>query len=87
MWGDAEAITPPAMAHAFHRAIAGSELEIIARCGHLPPLERPREFAKAVTKFLCAGISLLATQRIGATSADVNSTSAPESSSRGTSSA
>jgi hypothetical protein len=53
----------------------------------LPPLERPREFANAVTKFLCAGISLLATQRIGATKADVNSTSAPESSSRGTSSA
>jgi pimeloyl-ACP methyl ester carboxylesterase len=52
LWGEDDAITPLSMARAFHREIAGSRLQIIAACGHLPPLERPDEFAAAVTSFL-----------------------------------
>jgi pimeloyl-ACP methyl ester carboxylesterase len=52
LWGEDDAITPLPMAHAFHRHITGSCLQTIARCGHLPPLERPDEFAAAVTRFL-----------------------------------
>ena len=52
LWGKDDAITPLSMAHAFHRDIAGSRLQVIERCGHLPPLERPDEFAAAVTQFL-----------------------------------
>jgi pimeloyl-ACP methyl ester carboxylesterase len=52
LWGEDDAITPVAMAHAFHRMIGGSQLMIVPRCGHVPPLERPGEFATAVTDFL-----------------------------------
>nr|AEM45117.1 hypothetical protein [uncultured organism] len=52
LWGEDDAITPLAMAHAFRREIAGSRLQVIARCGHLPPLEQPDEFVAAVTSFL-----------------------------------
>ena len=52
LWGEDDAITPLSMAHAFHRKIAGSRLQVIARCGHLPPLEQPDEFVAAVTSFL-----------------------------------
>ncbi|MEP6998686.1 MAG: alpha/beta fold hydrolase [Betaproteobacteria bacterium] len=52
LWGEDDAITPLAMAHAFQRGIAGSRLQVIARCGHLPPLERPDAFVSAVTSFL-----------------------------------
>jgi pimeloyl-ACP methyl ester carboxylesterase len=52
LWGEDDAITPVAMAHAFHRMVAGSQMTIVPQCGHLPPLEKPREFATAVTDFL-----------------------------------
>jgi 2-hydroxy-6-oxonona-2,4-dienedioate hydrolase len=52
LWGEDDAITPLSMARAFHREIVGSRLQIIERCGHLPPLERPDEFVAAVTSFL-----------------------------------
>ena len=52
LWGADDAITPLSTAHAFNRQIAGSKLQTIARCGHLPPLEQPAEFAAAVTSFL-----------------------------------
>ncbi len=52
LWGKDDAVTPLAMAHAFHRDIIGSRLQIIERCGHLPPLERADEFVAEVTSFL-----------------------------------
>lgn len=52
LWGEDDAIAPLSMAHAFHREITGSRLQVIARCGHLPPLEQPDEFVAAVTSFL-----------------------------------
>jgi triacylglycerol lipase len=52
LWGEQDALTPVAMAHEFHRRITGSRLELIPECGHLPPLEKAAEFARAVTRFL-----------------------------------
>ncbi len=52
LWGADDAITPLPMAHAFLRKISGSRLHLIEACGHLPPLERPADFAAAVTAFL-----------------------------------
>ena len=52
LWGEEDAITPLSMAHAFHRQIVGSRLQVIAQCGHLPPLEKPDAFVAAVTGFL-----------------------------------
>jgi len=52
LWGENDTITPLAMAHVFHRSIAGSRLRIIPRCGHLPPLERAEAFVEAVKAFL-----------------------------------
>jgi pimeloyl-ACP methyl ester carboxylesterase len=34
-------MTPPAEARAIQAGIAGSRLEIVADCGHLPPMEKP----------------------------------------------
>jgi pyruvate dehydrogenase E2 component (dihydrolipoamide acetyltransferase) len=50
--GNNDALTPIAMAQAFHRGIIGSTLCTIPECGHLPPLEKPQAFAAAVLDFL-----------------------------------
>ena len=52
LWGEEDALTPLAMARSFQRLISGSGLEIIPQCGHLPPLEKPAEFAQRVLQFL-----------------------------------
>jgi pimeloyl-ACP methyl ester carboxylesterase len=52
LWGENDAVAPLAMAQAWQGGIAGARLVTIPRCGHLPPLERPEEFADAVTRFL-----------------------------------
>jgi triacylglycerol lipase len=54
LWGERDAITPLAAAHAWERAIAGSRLHVIPRCGHLPMIEAPREFAATIVDFLAA---------------------------------
>ena len=50
--GEEDAITPPAQSEAMHRAIAGSELTILPRAGHLANLERPDAFNDALARFL-----------------------------------
>jgi pimeloyl-ACP methyl ester carboxylesterase len=52
VWGENDAITPLSVANVYHRDIAGSQLQIIPECGHLPPIERPVQFADAVVRFL-----------------------------------
>ena len=39
--GDGDQLTPPAQAREIAGLIAGARLEILAGCGHLPPLEAP----------------------------------------------
>jgi len=46
--GEEDYATPPAMAEAMHRAIAGSTLTVLSGARHLTPLERPAEIAAAL---------------------------------------
>jgi pimeloyl-ACP methyl ester carboxylesterase len=52
LWGEQDAIAPLAIAHAYRRMIANARLELITNCGHMPPLERPAEFVRAVRAFV-----------------------------------
>ena len=52
LWGENDAITPVAMGRAFQRGIWASRLETISTCGHLPCLEKPADFVKAVSAFI-----------------------------------
>ena len=51
--GEEDYATPPAMAEAMHKAIAGSTLTVLRGARHLTPLERPAEIATALDG-LCA---------------------------------
>ena len=48
VWGDADGIIPPAVGERLHRLIAGSRLERVPRCGHLPQQECPEPVARAL---------------------------------------
>jgi 3-oxoadipate enol-lactonase len=46
--GEEDYATPPAMAEAMQKGIAGSTLKVLAGARHLTPLERPDEIATAI---------------------------------------
>lgn len=50
--GDEDTVTPRAAADELHRRIAGSELVVLPRAGHLSNLETPAAFDAAITAFL-----------------------------------
>ena len=50
--GEEDSLTPPALSEEMHRAIAGSELVIVLRAGHLSSLEQPDAFNSALARFL-----------------------------------
>jgi len=50
--GDADLISPPPIARLFHRTIPGSQLVVLAECGHSAYWERPDEFNAAVLRFI-----------------------------------
>jgi len=52
VWGKQDRLVPLAHGEAYHKAIRGSELKLIDRCGHSPQLERPAEFVAMVEEFL-----------------------------------
>ncbi len=52
VWGRDDRITPPDVAYEFHSKIRDARLVLLERCGHAPPLERPRAFAEALRAFL-----------------------------------
>jgi pimeloyl-ACP methyl ester carboxylesterase len=52
VWGTSDGLVPLAYAHAFNEMIAGSRLAILEEAGHLPMLEQPEEFRRAVSEFL-----------------------------------
>jgi pimeloyl-ACP methyl ester carboxylesterase len=52
VWGREDGLTPMSMAERFNKEIAGSQLVVIEKCGHVPQLERAAEFNAAVLKFL-----------------------------------
>jgi pimeloyl-ACP methyl ester carboxylesterase len=50
--GDEDAVINKSEAEAMAKAIAGSELHIVKKAGHLPNMEQPAEFDRAVGDFL-----------------------------------
>jgi pimeloyl-ACP methyl ester carboxylesterase len=52
LWGDSDRIIPPQYAEALHAAIAGSTVQILPACGHVPALEKPEEFVGALAGFI-----------------------------------
>ena len=54
LWGFDDRVIPVQAALSYHRRIAGSQLEIFERTGHVPQLERPRRFNPTLARFLSA---------------------------------
>lgn len=55
VWGEQDKLVPVEHAHAWHKAIPGSMLNIIPACGHCPPLEKPDDFTSVLTSFIKEG--------------------------------
>jgi pimeloyl-ACP methyl ester carboxylesterase len=51
LWGDDDHVIPTGYGPAFAELIPNSRLEIIARCGHLPQIERTDEFVGNIVAF------------------------------------
>jgi 3-oxoadipate enol-lactonase len=54
LWGDGDRIFPVATGRRMAEAMPNARLEILPRCGHVPPTERPVAFARRVVAFLSA---------------------------------
>ncbi len=52
VWGANDALLPLSMGERLHAGIGGSKLIAIKECGHVPELERPEEFDRALLDFL-----------------------------------
>jgi pimeloyl-ACP methyl ester carboxylesterase len=52
VWGRDDAIIPVSVCPRYVGAIPGATSQILDRCGHLPEMERPHEFAQVVLSFL-----------------------------------
>ncbi len=50
--GEEDTITPPSLSQQMHDAIAGSELAVLPRVGHLPNLEHSEAFNDVLVRFL-----------------------------------
>ena len=55
VWGKEDRLLPLEHARAFQQAIPGAALAVLPGCGHVPPLDRPDEFVRAVSGFLEEG--------------------------------
>jgi pimeloyl-ACP methyl ester carboxylesterase len=51
LWGDDDRIIQPAYADEFARLIPASRVETIRDCGHVPQIETPAVFVRAITNF------------------------------------
>ena len=52
VWGREDRLIPLAYGEAYARGIAGARLEVLDRCGHLPPFEHPERLTRLVLDFL-----------------------------------
>ena len=52
--GDADAITPPAVAEGMAKAIPAAKLEVIRDAGHMSPMEQPEQVNRAIERFVTA---------------------------------
>lgn len=51
IWGDSDKIIPAAYAAEFKKLIPQARVDIIERCGHLPPTEKPADFLRVFREF------------------------------------
>ena len=52
IWGRDDEAAPLEVGERFHKAIPQSNLVVIDQCGHVPQIEKPVDFNKALTEFL-----------------------------------
>lgn len=52
LWGSLDRVVPPIAAERIHEAQPDAPIEILPGVGHLPHVERPREFATAVERLI-----------------------------------
>lgn len=57
IWGLNDTITPPLVAHEFHRLLPHSELHFLDHCGHAPMMERPQAFNRLLQRFLAPSVA------------------------------
>jgi pimeloyl-ACP methyl ester carboxylesterase len=51
IWGESDRLAPVAHGEAYHEGITGSQLVILEKCGHAPPLEKPEETVRVLVDF------------------------------------
>jgi pimeloyl-ACP methyl ester carboxylesterase len=52
IWGEHDAVTPINSGEIYHQEMRNSKLRVINDCGHMPEMEKPKEFVDAVREFL-----------------------------------
>lgn len=52
LWAEHDRLIPPLYGEVYHKAVAGSRLEVLPDCGHMAPIECPEAVAEAVLGFL-----------------------------------
>ena len=52
VWGARDSMIPVEHAHAAHRQVPGSRLEIFEQAGHFPQLSEPHRFAEVLSNFI-----------------------------------
>lgn len=52
IWGREDRIVPVECGEQYRRLLPNAKLTALEKCGHLPPIEQPDEFARLVTDFL-----------------------------------
>jgi pimeloyl-ACP methyl ester carboxylesterase len=52
VWGADDELIPLKHGQSTHQHIRGSQLVVFPQCGHVPQIEKPREFVETVSKFL-----------------------------------
>lgn len=52
IWGRQDKLIPVQTAERFAKGIAGSEMVVIENAGHLPQIEQPKAFSRALKKFV-----------------------------------
>lgn len=57
VWGEHDAFTPLAHAHAYAQGLPDARLRIVSGAGHAAPMERPEETAALVQAFLTESLS------------------------------
>jgi pimeloyl-ACP methyl ester carboxylesterase len=52
VWGRQDRIVPVECGEQYRRLLPRAALQVLEDCGHLPPIEKPDEFSRAVIEFL-----------------------------------